>query len=190
MRLSDQTNESPDLGPPPVAHFDCDDPIKFHLRPEKSTAGHPEDANDTDAIPASLSVNLETRRRRKDSHSKSEPRPNATLFQAEHEQDVPSGRIGAKRKLSMRDAEDDNAATAKDDFVFSRRSSAATDVRKNLGGDETAAETAEPADKPAMEPLANPPRMERKVLGDSKWFPLRFSFACANSYDRERQPVS
>ena len=54
------TTDSPDLGPPPVAHFDEGDPIKFDATQRLS----PESTEDA---PQRLSVNLETRKRRRES---------------------------------------------------------------------------------------------------------------------------
>ena len=52
--------DSPDLGPPPVAHFDEGDPIKFDATQKPS----PESVEDAQP---KLSTNLETRKRRRES---------------------------------------------------------------------------------------------------------------------------
>ena len=52
--------DSPDLGPPPVAHFDEGDPIKFDATQKLS----PESVEDAQP---KLSTNLETRKRRRES---------------------------------------------------------------------------------------------------------------------------
>ena len=54
------TTDSPDLGPPPVAHFDEGDPIKFDATQKLS----PESVEDSQP---KLSTNLETRKRRRES---------------------------------------------------------------------------------------------------------------------------
>ena len=54
------TTDSPDLGPPPVAHFDEGDPIKFDATQKLS----PESVEDAQP---QLSANLETRKRRRES---------------------------------------------------------------------------------------------------------------------------
>lgn len=143
MRLSDQSNESPDLGPPPVAHFDCEDPIKFHAAPESAESPN----NDNDHIPASLSVNLETRRKRKDSHQR-------TAVACDSEEKTAPSRPQSKRKLSMRDEEESDSKPAKDDFVFSRRASVSGDSRKMF--------------EEAQNQMMEPSRPERKILGDSE----------------------
>ncbi|MCJ1304936.1 hypothetical protein MMC08_007749 [Hypocenomyce scalaris] len=63
--LSDPANaiDSPDLGPPPVAHFDEGDPIKFDAsrKVEEPALDAPEET------PQPLFANLETRRKRRES---------------------------------------------------------------------------------------------------------------------------
>ncbi|KAF1988070.1 hypothetical protein K402DRAFT_392343 [Aulographum hederae CBS 113979] len=128
--LADPALESPDLGPPPVAHFDDEDPIKFdpQVRPvSEDVAEEPP----VESLPVNMSVNLETRRRRKDSQPRSDMR-RMSVFQSPPEaptsgaitepgQNLPI-RTGAKRKLSARD--DDGASILKvaEDFAFSRKS--------------------------------------------------------------------
>ncbi|TKA54722.1 hypothetical protein B0A49_09719 [Cryomyces minteri] len=131
LRLSDQSNESPDLGPPPVAHFDYEDPIKFDPKP---TPKHTEDngVTTTEDLPVSLSANLETRKKRRDSHARleirrtsafaplapedAEPLPAAT--QVDRRQPL---KAGAKRKLSAREDGIPATVTGEDDFRFSRK---------------------------------------------------------------------
>lgn len=64
--FSDQDNvaDSPDLGPPPVAHFEEGDPVKFE--PARGSAPTT-DAEDGSAQNR-LFANLETRRKRRESH--------------------------------------------------------------------------------------------------------------------------
>ncbi|KAK5148799.1 hypothetical protein LTR04_000492, partial [Oleoguttula sp. CCFEE 6159] len=131
LRLSDQSNESPDLGPPPVAHFDYEDPIKFDPKPARK---HSEDngVTITADLPVSLSANLETRKKRRDSHARleirrtsvfapsapedAEPLPAAT--QVDRRQPL---KPGAKRKLSAREDDVPATVTGEDDFRFSRK---------------------------------------------------------------------
>jgi len=150
LRLSDQSNESPDLGPPPVAHFDCEDPIKFDppVPKEPVTKEFEEEEN----IPAEMSVNLETRRKRKDFQSKVESinEPIAPA-NAAIEETVPI-RTSMKRKLNVRDADEAPKLAPVEEFRYSRRSSATSDMLKPKG---------------TREPDAAPVVKERKVLGDS-----------------------
>ena len=59
------TTDSPDLGPPPVAHFDEGDPIKFDPTQKLSPGGGP--AESVDEAQLKLSANLETRKKRRES---------------------------------------------------------------------------------------------------------------------------
>lgn len=158
VRLSDHgSNESPDLGPPPVAHFDVEgDPIKFDARRTAPTNGEEE-------LPASLSVNLETRKKRKDGQPKLELRRSSILPQSpnknESNEPAPTLRTGAKRKLSDRDTEKAIKPPSKGDFTFSRK--ATTEASK------TAAELTQEESRPAVVAPASPAsKPGRRVLGD------------------------
>ena len=99
IRLSGHSsNGSPDLGPPPVAHFDYEDPVK-HASP--STNRVLLNAADEDVL-SGLSVNLETRRKRKDGQPKLEIRRHSILSQSPEGTESEGStmlRTGAKRKL-------------------------------------------------------------------------------------------
>lgn len=172
MRLSDgSSNESPDLGPPPVARFECQDPIKFDARVEErqrdapDCSTEPEKRAQEDDMPAALSVNLETRRKRKDSQPKLELRRHSILpppspSASEGEVTAPTLRTGAKRKLADRDLENSSKVPTKTDFTFSRKSS--------VGATEHAADApVEPEkEQETVEISAPPPPSARRVLGN------------------------
>lgn len=172
MRLSDgSSNESPDLGPPPVARFDCQDPIKFDARveerqPDATDFGtEPEKRTQEDDMPADLSVNLESRRKRKDSQPKLELRRHSILpppspSASDGELAAPTLRTGAKRKLADRDLENSSKVPTKTDFTFSRKSS--------VGATEHVVDApAEPEkEQETVEISAPPPPSARRVLGD------------------------
>jgi len=181
VRLSNQSNESPDLGPPPVAHFECDDPIKFDVHSQSNEQSADEDPDDSDAVHAYLSVNLETRRRRRDTHSKSEPKSTPAILSDTHT-DEPRPRPTSKRKLSICDVDELNVVPPKDDFVFSRRSSVNGDIRRNQSNSEPSVQGAETEEEPAVSlpQLAAP--AERKVLGDSMCQPFRVSVLLHANY--------
>lgn len=167
-RFSDQSNESPDLGPPPVARFDCEDPIKFdpepHADPELA-----DNINESDTIP--VSVNLETRRKRKENYSKPDTNT-TTLSSSAAEENAPMAqtRPAAKRKLSLRDADENPTVPVKDDFLFSRRSSVNGDAKKLPSNADLSSNVGEIDTKISNgEAPLIPPRAERRVLGDSKW---------------------
>jgi hypothetical protein len=171
IRLSDgSSNGSPDLGPPPIARFECQEPIKFDARnveqaqeEESPAESEPElerKSQDED-LPASMSVNLETRRKRKDSQPKLElrrhsilPPPSPSTAEAET---APTLRTGAKRKLADRDLDKQASVPSKTDFTFSRKvayESEKTAVEMSIEPEET------------VEIQAPAPPSARRVLGD------------------------
>ena len=117
--------ESPDLGPPPIAHFEEEEPIKFDPD-RKPPIDRTRESMGDDDLPV-LPANLETRKKRRDSSlirpfadadSASEPQRNKDIVPG------PSLRAGAKRKLNMLDESnkaDPAPVLMKDDFLFSRK---------------------------------------------------------------------
>ena len=174
VRLSDgSSNGSPDLGPPPVARFECQDPIKFDAQTaaepqdaetEKSVDAEPETTPQEEDLPASLSINLETRRKRRDTQPKLELRRHSILPPpsptSSEEATAPSLRTGAKRKLADRDLDKVTRTPGKTDFTFNRK----TPAGPTKPCDETPAE-AEPEPE-TVEIIAPVPTSARKVLGD------------------------
>jgi hypothetical protein len=117
--LEEGDSQSPDIGPPPVSRFENEDPISFdpNPTPEDQIERSPEDAE-----PA-LSVNFETRKKRRESGPKINPR-RMSLFESPpdgaEERSSKGIRAGAKRKFTVQEDE------AKEDaqtipFTFSRR---------------------------------------------------------------------
>jgi hypothetical protein len=175
IRLSDgSSNGSPDLGPPPVARFECQEPIKFDTRnvaesqeiesPAESEPELEKKSQDED-LPASMSVNLETRRKRKDSQPKLELRRHSILpppspSTSEAEVTAPTLRTGAKRKLADRDLDKPTNAPSKTDFTFSRK--VALEPEKNAV--EMSIESEEKPE--TVEIQAPAPPSARRVLGD------------------------
>ncbi|KAG9588352.1 hypothetical protein KCU77_g17933, partial [Aureobasidium melanogenum] len=163
VRLSNHSNPSPDIGSPPIVHFDNEDPIKFDpLCAENDQPNYNEQdehpTSDHESLPANLSVNLETRRKRKD--SRVQLRRSSLLPPDLDDDEQPQlTRTSAKRKLSMRDVEDEvEKRVVRDDFKFSRRSSLAADFM-NTEPVTAPAESLEDTETPALLP-------ERKVLGN------------------------
>jgi len=160
IRLSDHSsNESPDIGPPPVARFDYEDPVK-QMSPSVSRMSP--DAAEDGELPASLSVNLETRRKRRDGQPKLEIRRHSILAQSPVQSDSEASsilRTGAKRKLADRDIDKPIKPPSKDDFTFSR---------KSVSGDKLPILLPTRVDEAEASPeKANAsPRPSRRVLGD------------------------
>ncbi|PIA93952.1 Shugoshin [Cercospora beticola] len=149
---------SPDLGPPPVAHFDDlpklsqEDPVE------------PEDSSNQveELLP---SINLETRRKRKDPSQPRESRRSSILAHSpDKTDDAPTTilKTGAKRKLSDRDNDKPIKPPAQGDFTFSRKPSATQPAPE-----ETEIPTV--AIKPPVEYIerpSSPTKPGRRVLGD------------------------
>ena len=103
------TTDSPDLGPPPIAHFDEGDPIKFDATQELS----PQDglAENTEEVQPKLLANLETRKKRRESSHRKDmgvknANPDLTMHTTSAATAMPPGqplKSGAKRKLNVRD---------------------------------------------------------------------------------------
>lgn len=114
------TTDSPEIGPPPVSQFVDEDPVKIGL-PKRT----PKDENEElSGLDPALSINLEQRRKRKDSTGSSESR-RASKAEPQHAVREAAGSLktGAKRKLSVRD--DDEPAlpvppSSPDDFKYTR----------------------------------------------------------------------
>ncbi|KAK3673857.1 hypothetical protein LTR78_006412 [Recurvomyces mirabilis] len=168
IRLSGHSsNESPELGPPPVAHFDYEDPVK--QASPSARLSSPKVAED-DELPAALSINLETRRKRKDSQPKLEIRRHSILAQSPKKTDAePSTmlRTGAKRKLADRDLDKPIRPPTKDDFAFSRKT--VVPALKSAAQQDGASADSEPAQSievQARDVTSTPSKAVRKVLGD------------------------
>ena len=154
-------SESPDLGPPPIAHFDVAEPIEFKHDREAASES-PEDM-----VP--LPSNLETRRKRRTSSllrdmttSEGESDPErSSLFKS-----------GAKRKLDVSELEDNGAlATSeseKEDFVFQRRPAlkAANNRKSSRFSRPNPGDIVIPATNGSVSPQkARHEEPERRVLG-------------------------
>ncbi|KAL6715089.1 hypothetical protein ACLMJK_007350 [Lecanora helva] len=111
--MADPANitDSPDLGPPPIAHFEQGDPIKYDTPREE--APKQDWLADDEGAPPQLSANLETRRKRRESYHPGEGDISKSI-PAMSKRSVPQESIsvdqplksGAKRKLNVREEED------------------------------------------------------------------------------------
>lgn len=175
IRLSDgSSNGSPDLGPPPVARFECQDPIKFDTQnvsepqnAEVEAEANPELDNipQEEGLPANMFANLETRRKRKDSQPKLELRRHSILpppspSSSDAETTAPTLRTGAKRKLADRDLDRQMKAPSKTDFTFNRK----TSTEPSKPAEETPVEAEKEPE--TVEIQAPAPPSARRVLGD------------------------
>lgn len=113
------TTDSPEIGPPPVSQFVDEDPVKIDL-PRRAMEADKEPLG----LDPALSMNLEQRRKRKDTTIVVEPEQTSTrnLSTASRETERPL-KAGAKRKLSVREDEEDArpiVPPSPDDFKFTR----------------------------------------------------------------------
>lgn len=116
------TTDSPEIGPPPVSQFVDEDPVKIDLptRPKKN------EHEDLSELDPALSVNLEQRRKRRDSSSSLDSKRASKVQPAPVTKESAGPlKTGAKRKLSVRDDEEQETVTkpaefSLDDFKFTR----------------------------------------------------------------------
>ena len=174
----DNASESPDIGPPPVAHYG-EDPIKFDLSPPPALLdGSTDVAREELETEAKLPVNLETRRKRKESGSKLEIR-RVSVFQGSEEggkkeMTLPI-RAGAKRKLSAREeASKTLAESPAVDFEFSRKydnESKSSSDRNKIGKPRMVEPISEAqhlnVKSRTTRKRAEAPSLDRKALGES-----------------------
>ncbi|KAL8841878.1 MAG: hypothetical protein Q9170_000751 [Blastenia crenularia] len=120
--------DSPDLGPPPIAHFEAGDPIELDIIQKSSPKKAPETAGE---INPTLLVNLETRRRKRpSSHTGGNTTADIADLQKTQQEEVyyqskPEYHLksGAKRKFSAREDDDRPSApdaSEGDHFQYSR----------------------------------------------------------------------
>lgn len=120
-------SESPELGPPPVAHFDVAEPIGFAATPapEVGTARLTEGYQDHNDDFKPLPDNLERRRRRRASallEDMSTLNESSTGSSSSADQSL-SLKLGAKRKLDVQEDgyREGVDPSQRDDFAFQRR---------------------------------------------------------------------
>lgn len=145
--LDDPDSQSPDIGPPPVSRFENEEPITFN--PSPASEGQ-QGGIDEDGEPA-LSVNLETRKKRRESGPKLNIR-RVSLFESPEEAEEGATKVvrtGAKRKFSVQE-DADKLQSNGEPFRFSRRNT------------PSASETEASNDD------SRPSSPERPVLGSSK----------------------
>ncbi|KAF2461332.1 hypothetical protein BDY21DRAFT_331832 [Lineolata rhizophorae] len=173
--------ESPELGPPPVAHFDNNvDPIKFGAEET-----HDEPCLDTaEELASVLPANLETRKKRRDGSGGRGDGRRISIFHERPENDrdgtelpdrsVDSGaelikRTGTKRKFG---AEEDSAAIAgvEDEFLFNRKLDNTTGAIREEGRVDKSPTKASQQTKVQVsrtrEPQQQLARGDRKILGE------------------------
>ncbi|KAH7125669.1 hypothetical protein B0J11DRAFT_528994 [Dendryphion nanum] len=115
--MEDQDSQSPDIGPPPVSRFGDEESIPFNSSPQ---ADEPADEA-PDGHDAALSINLETRRKRRESGPKLNIRRVSVFESSPEGEDKPKPvRIGAKRKFNVQE-DVEKTVLESDTFTYSRK---------------------------------------------------------------------
>ena len=125
------TSLSPDIGPPPVAHFEPDDPAQLpevQLNPRNDTTAIDDTQSFRDIVPA----NLESRRRKRESINPEEIR-RASMFSKSPKndahkndstkEDVPNSRTSMKRKFDASETVENLKTSAPEGLASGRKSS-------------------------------------------------------------------
>ena len=116
------TTDSPEIGPPPVSQFVDQDPVKIDLPNRERKV----DNDDTANVDSTLSINLEQRKKRRDSIGGSESRKTSRSESTQRNPEITSSlKTGAKRKLSVREDDEHETSTkhsndSPEDFKFTR----------------------------------------------------------------------
>ncbi|KAH5159454.1 hypothetical protein HBI25_049920 [Parastagonospora nodorum] len=161
--LEDPDSQSPDIGPPPVSRFDDEGPISYN--PEQADAAQPEGDNE-DGEPA-LSVNLETRKKRRESGPKLNIR-RVSVFESPPE-NIEDGatravKAGAKRKFSVQEDEDKSQSKS-EAFRFSRRNAPTSETEaSNEDSGPSSPERPVLGSKPVnTDPMVSPKKQRQSV---------------------------
>lgn len=146
--LEDTESQSPDLGPPPTSSFEVEEVIAFNPNPEpeKQMEDAPAEAAPAESEPVedepALPMNLETRKKRRESGPKLNIRRISVFESPEEVKEKPGKlpRTGAKRKFSVQ--QDEDIPDAQDDFNFNRKTT--QDVETDENEEPRAASPARP----------------------------------------------
>ncbi|KAH7094638.1 hypothetical protein FB567DRAFT_600245 [Paraphoma chrysanthemicola] len=156
-------NQSPDIGPPPISRFDNEDPISFD--PAQASNEQLEEPAE-DGEPA-LSVNLETRKKRRESGPKLNIR-RVSVFESPpentEEQPTKSTKTGAKRKFSVQEDEDKDQSKS-ESFRFSRRNAPGSEAEaSNEGSRPSSPDRPVLSSKPVnTDPMISPKKQRSSV---------------------------
>ena len=165
------STDSPEIGPPPVSQFVDEDPVKIDLPARLKIDAH----DDISGLDPVLSVNLEQRKKRRESSSSLESRrPCKVEPTPVTKENAGSLKTGAKRKLSVRDDEEHGTVTKSaesslDDFKFTRvlgedRAKTKSTSQSEKSGSRVARELAVARGAPREKSSATAAPASRKVL--------------------------
>ena len=122
--IADETadiTDSPEIRPPPISQFVNEDPVKVDL----PTRPHNTESDELLGLDPVLSVNLEQRKKRKDSIGGQESRRISQVGPEHEKESTHSLKTGAKRKMSVRDDDErevptKTAQSSPDEFKYTR----------------------------------------------------------------------
>ncbi|RAR14810.1 shugoshin family protein [Stemphylium lycopersici] len=186
--LEGPESQSPDIGPPPVSRFESEDPIGFDPAP---VAEEPQEETAEDGEPA-LSVNLETRKKRRESGPKLSIRRVSVFESPEEAEDTTAKplRTGAKRKFSVQEDEDANQPKG-DAFRFSRRNASESDVlnegSKPLSLERPPVLLAKPVN---TDPVVSSPKKQRSSLQEKSEKPTKPEKPASKARSRPRLNIT
>ena len=197
--VSGVNSDSPDIGPPPIAHYG-EDPIKFD--PTSRSAALEgmsyQSKDEPESESALLPLNLETRRKRKDSAGRLEIRRISSFPSPEVSNDnemILPVRVGAKRKLSAREEDTPDANPTGIDFEFGRK----PDTALTSASDRDEPSKRKTAEQVQLKSQNSRPKArlrkdvversatERKALGESKFPQERILFSADHFTCRKRK---
>ncbi|KAL9622997.1 MAG: hypothetical protein Q9160_002715 [Pyrenula sp. 1 TL-2023] len=178
LKLAEENTDSPELGPPPVAHFDVGAIRRFEPEP----TGREDDEEESLALPP----DLEKRRKRRAS-ALLDKLPNSSDDSLLKEPAVTvRSAAGAKRKLSVRDdTEDDTSRKPQsEDFHFARGKTASAlknhtgDYNNKFFGSASEPSQSETSPRKALQPkTTNSPTKAKRVTVEDKLAVLKENVA-------------
>lgn len=155
LNLSGNMTDSPELGPPPIAHFDEEGPIAFESKDPEKPKGSESDTSET------VSSNLEVRRRRRESFHKEDVagtvpvKSSGFIKGATPAALTRTSKIEEERKGPAKDVSDTGKRDHRgDDFDFTRKNADTKPgvVSRKNGSQAPSAESKRPDTKPLRDP--------------------------------------
>ncbi|KAF3039217.1 hypothetical protein E8E12_008576 [Didymella heteroderae] len=200
--LEDAESQSPDLGPPPTSSFEVEEPIAFNPNPEaeEQMKDAPAEAAPAEHQPVEdepvLPMNLETRKKRRESGPKLNIRRISVFESPEEVKEKPGKlpRTGAKRKFSVQQDEDLPEAQG-DDFNFNRKTTQEVETDENE--ESRAVSPARPVlssrsvnTDPVLSPKKQKSSTTEKENPEKSGKPERKKLPSANARARQRLPIT
>lgn len=166
--------DSPELSPPPVAHFDIGDPVKQDSPLRKSPQAPQSEPDEPGGLEArSLFANLETRKKRRESTFTriEEPEKGSEQGKTTQRQKQATAaeasrviKLGAKRKLSMRDEDEaTRPAYSPEGFLYTKKPSEDSQAVVTLPIREASSSTTTSSRRSSQAPSVEKPKTLNKA---------------------------